>query len=265
MKLSIFSVSLLALLSFGVIHSGTTAYADPNVTNNGVVEFEGGYGKDVQDPEKPGNVVDPGPSPSTDGPLRIEFVPQLGFGQNKITKGDRLYEANAQLFFGDTGPRGNFIQVSDYRGTRGGWTLQVRQTAQFENPNTLNNQLKGAVISFDKSWVNSTWDLSKAPSVSKDIIQLDNIGDTYTLAEAAQGKGEGTWLIEFGASEENTNGQANTLSPSLTPSGEQIVDPAFENKPVYKNSAVTLSIPEATKIDPVPYTTVLTWILSELP
>nr|WP_086349269.1 WxL domain-containing protein [Enterococcus sp. 9E7_DIV0242]OTP15997.1 hypothetical protein A5888_002211 [Enterococcus sp. 9E7_DIV0242] len=149
MKQKLFSVSLLALLSFGVSHSGTIAYADPSVTNHGVVEFEGDYGKDVRDPENPGTIVDPGPSPSTDGPLRIEFVPQLGFGQNKITKGDRLYEANAQLFFGDTNPRGNFIQVSDYRGTGGGWTLQVRQETQFQNANTLNNELKGSVISFD--------------------------------------------------------------------------------------------------------------------
>ncbi|WP_086350635.1 WxL domain-containing protein [Candidatus Enterococcus clewellii] len=265
MKQKRFSVGLLALVFLGVIYSETTAYADPNVTNGGTVEFEGDYGKGVRDPENPGTIVDPGPSPSMDSPLRIEFVPQLGFGQNKITKGDRLYEANAQLFFGDTEARGNFIQVSDYRGTGAGWTLQVRQTTQFENPNTLNNKLKGAVISFDKSWVNSTWDLSAAPSVSKDVIRIDNIGDTYTLAEASAGNGQGTWLITFGASGENTSNQTNTLSPRLSPSGKQILDTSFENKPIYKNSAVTLSIPEATKIDPVPYTTVLTWILSELP
>ncbi|MBL1227635.1 WxL domain-containing protein, partial [Enterococcus sp. BWR-S5] len=201
----------------------------------------------------------------TDGPLRIDFVPTLNFGRNKITKSERLFSANAQLFHGDTPARGNFVQVSDYRGTGAGWTLQVRQEEQFTNNQTLNHQLKGAVLSFDSSWANSVRPQASGPTVKKEVIRIENIGATYTLAEAGKDKGEGTWAINFGASSENTNGMANTLSPSLDAEGNQVLDPTFDNKPVSKNSAVTLSVPTEIMIDPVPYTTVLTWTLSELP
>lgn len=242
-----------------------TGSAESNsVRSDGIVEFEGGYAQEVYDPEKPGTVVDPGESPTTSGLLRIDFVPTLSFGRNKITKGDRLFTANAQLFHSDTNARGNFVQVSDYRGTGGGWTLMVQQDDQFENKQTLNHQLKGAALSFDKSWVNSTRDQSEAPTVQKEVVRIENIGDSYILAEAGKEKGEGTWSITFGASEENTNEMTNTLTPSLDADGQAVIDPIF-NKPAYKNSAVSLTIPEATVIDPVPYTTVLTWILSELP
>lgn len=261
---SIFCFSIIGT-SLMVTALDTPTYAQESHTDVGEIVFDGEYEAGIFDPEKPGNKVDPGPTPNTTGDLRIDFVPKLSFGKNKISKKDTVYPANAQLFLGDTGPRGNFIQVSDYRPNRSGWSLQVRQETQFKNNNTLNNELKGAMISFDKSWVNSTRDLSQAPSVSKDIIKIDNIGETYNLAEAKNNVGKGTWSIEFGASEENSNAMPNTLSPAIGPDGKPLLDPNFENKPIYQNSAVTLSIPGATKIDPVPYQTVLTWIISELP
>ncbi|MGC6769776.1 WxL domain-containing protein [Enterococcus sp. LJL128] len=251
---------------FSSLLFGTTAVsAESNWQGDGTISFDGEYGKDVLDPENPGNIVDPGPSPSTDGLLRIEFVPQLNFWNNKISSEDQTYAANAQLFHSDTGPRGNFVQVSDYRGTGAGWTLQLRQETQFKNETTTNKELTGAVISMDKSWVNSTFDLANGPAVSKDVIRIDNIGQTYTLAEAKKGTGEGTWSLEFGASIENQSGQADTLSPRLDKDGNPISDADFGGQPIYENSAVTLFVPGKTKKDPVQYQTVLTWILSELP
>ncbi|MBL1229138.1 WxL domain-containing protein [Enterococcus sp. BWB1-3] len=244
-----------------------SAQAETSSTaGNGHVRFAGDEGDGlVKDPEHPDTPVDPGESPRTNGDLRIEFVPQLSFSANRLSSKDTSYPVNAQLFHDGTAARGNFIQISDYRGGALGWTLQLRQEMQFYNPDTPNRQLDGAVLSLDQAWTNSAQTAVQAPVVSKEVIHLDNIGSTYNLAEAAVGTGSGTWSISFGASAENPLGLTSTLTPKITEDGQPVVDAAYENQQVYENSAIKLSIPGATKKDPVTYTTVLTWILAELP
>lgn len=256
------------ILFSSIIFMGLAVYFPVDaeaVTGKGTVDIEANYKQEVVDPENPQNSVDPGDSPKTSGDLRIDFVPQLNFGSNKLSTEDEVYLGNAQLFHDETGARGNFVQVSDYRGTGSGWLLQVRQETQFKNESTKNKELNGAVISFDQSWTNSVRSADQAPIVSKDIVSIDNIGETYNLAEAKKGTGEGTWSIVFGASIQNKNDRKNTLSPRMTPTGEPELDPAFENKPIYKNEALSLTVPGKTKKDAVNYQTVITWILSELP
>ncbi|MDN3675927.1 WxL domain-containing protein [Flavobacterium paronense] len=238
--------------------------ATSSVPGEGLIEFQGTYPRQVIDPEHPGESADPGGSPYTTGDLRIDYVPKFEFWKVKRVKTDQVYYGNAQLFHGNTGVRGNYIQLSDYRATGGGWTLQVRQETQFRNEGTINKELKGAVISLDKSWANST-SSSTAPLVSKEVIQMNRIGETYNLAEAKKGTGEGTWAIIFGATNDNSQKMKNTLVPKLDSKGNPVVDSNFENKPIYENTALSLSIPGATKKDLVTYQTVITWILSELP
>lgn len=256
-------LSLSSCLLFGQAMLGQAE--EKTATGTGNVGFEGEKPAGPVDPEQPETPVDPGPSPSTTGELRIDFVPQLNFHANKITTKDMSYPVNAQLFHDGTSPRGNFIQVTDDRADMFGWTLQLRQESQFQNASTANSQLDGAVLSFDKSWTNSLQPSSLSPMVSKEVIRLDNIGATYNLAEAGKGKGTGTWLISFGASASNPQGVENTLTPKVNAKGEAVLDPTFDNQQIHENSAITLSIPGTTKTDPVAYTTVLTWILAELP
>ncbi|WP_207695853.1 hypothetical protein DOK67_0001430 [Enterococcus sp. DIV0212c] len=261
-------ISTLLLLSLGIILlSGKpiAVSADDSKEGNASIELEAfPEEQGIRDPENPETITDPGPSPSTEGRLRIDFAPQLNFGQYAITDNDMSYPVNAQLFKDKTGPRGNFIQVSDFREGRQGWSLQIRQESQFKNEHAKNTELNGAVISFDKSWVNSTREQSEAPIVSKEIIRLSNIGETYNLAEAKKDTGFGIWSISFGASADNKNGQAATLTPRLL-KDKPVLDPSFDNQQVYENNAITLSVPGATKRDPVQYSTVLTWIIAELP
>lgn len=256
---------LLLLTSIVFIANVRQAYADDSLDGNatiGLTQPEQETG--LRDPENPTTIIDPGPTPSTTGDLRIDFVPQLNFSKYLLSDKDQTYPVNAQLFKDQTGPRGNFVQVSDFRPGAQGWTLQVRQETQFKNDQAQSSQLNGAVISFDKSWVNSTRDQNEAPIVSKEIIRLSNVGETYNLAEAKPGKGRGIWSISFGASKDNKNGQPETLSPRLLKE-KPVLDPTFDNKQVYENSAIQLSIPGATKKDPVEYSTVLTWTIAELP
>lgn len=255
-----FSLSLLLFVS-----AAEDVQAETSANGGASVGFDANYKQEVKDPENPENPANPGTSPTTSGDLRIDFVPQFNFWSNKISNQDATYYGNAQLFHDETGARGNFVQVSDYRGSAGGWMLQIRQETQFKNESTANKELNGAVISLDKSWANSNRDQSQAPIVSKDVIRIDNIGETYNLAQAEKGTGEGTWSIIFGASIDNGQGREDTLSPRLDMQGNPILDAAFNNKPIYQNEALSLTVPGATAIDPVPYQTVLTWILSELP
>ncbi|WP_430607173.1 hypothetical protein IGJ55_000303 [Enterococcus sp. AZ170] len=214
----------------------------------------------IKDPENPDVTVDTGVSNGTQGLLRIDFVPQLNFGKSKVENKKVVFPVNAQQFEDGTSARGQFIQVSDYRPNPTGWTLQVRQEDQFKSAE--NNRLKGAVLSFDHSWTNSKADGSKAPNVSKEVIHLNNIGETYDLAKANFGAGGGTWSIVFGASAENSSGQQATLTPKLDKQGKPVMD---QNKNIYSNTAVKLAIPEAEEIKAGTYSTVLTWIISELP
>ncbi|MEI5993460.1 WxL domain-containing protein [Candidatus Enterococcus mansonii] len=261
-KITIFFLIIVVL--FQSLSYETAAFAEPStVDGEGKIGFSGKYEQTILDPENPTIEVDPGESPKTDGSLRIDFVPTLNFYKNKISDQGRTYYANAQNFFSDISARGNFIQVTDRRTEPKGWTLQLKQENQFVNT-TENSELKGSFLSFDKSWANSA-EQSAAPQISKDAIILDNLNTSYDLAKAAKDEGIGTWAIVFGASAENTSNQLATLEPRIDEKQQTVVDTEVQNKPLYLNKAVSLHIPEATQIVSGDYSTVLTWILAELP
>ncbi|MGX7243858.1 WxL domain-containing protein [Enterococcus quebecensis] len=266
-KIHLFSMGLLLVIALTTVPSSYYAQensnsGDMNITLDTVDPKLG-----VMDPEKKNEklAVEEGTYGKTSGPLRIDFVPNLGFSSNKISANDISYSADALLFKGQIAPRGSFIQVSDYRGNANGWTLQVRQETQFKNQNKENSQLNGAVISLDKSWINTSNGFGQTPNISKEVIHLNNIGETYTLAEAKKGTGAGTWSIVFGASPDNQVNQNPTMTPRLDKEGKPVINPSLDNQAVYMNDAVSLTIPGATKKDSGTYSTVLTWIISELP
>lgn len=254
-----------SLLLFALFASPSIAKADaPNFSGDGTIEFNGKHPLQVMDPEHPEKPVDAGVSPNTDRLLRVDFVPQINFWEAEISDTDQTYYGNAQLFKDDTGARGNFIQVSDFRNDSPGWTLQLKQETQLQN--SANGQkLNGAVLSFDQSWANSINDPETAPKVSKEVIRLLNIGESYNLAEAKPNMGEGTWAIIFGASVTNDKKRADTLKPKLDEQNNPVVDPAFNNQPIYENQAISLFVPGKATKKPGNYQTVLTWIISELP
>ncbi|EOL49939.1 WxL domain-containing protein [Enterococcus caccae] len=243
-------------------YAETPEKGDMGISFKGLIDPE--YG--VLDPENPSKELEPeGDYGHTTGALRIDFVPNFYFSRNKITVNDSTYSSDALLFKGAIAPRGQFIQVSDYRENQTGWSLQVRQEQQFTNQKKAGSQLDGAVLSFDKSWVNTFNGASHSPSVSKEVIRLNNIGETYTLAQASKGTGGGTWSVVFGASKDNLNEETATLNPRLDEHGKPVIDVSKENQAVYMNEAVRLSLPGGTKKEPGTYSTVLTWIISELP
>lgn len=244
----------LALLSVGV--SNTTALAaDGGVyESNGSVEFvpstEVTGPIDPENPEAPGPIVpiDPtnpdGPNPGTPGPLSIDFASSFDFGKNSITNLDKVYYAAAQGFSeGIEGEfRGNYVQITDNRGTNAGWTLRLKQEGQFSSDTaTKFKELTGSQISIADSVAVSN--SIGVPSPKVENITLDPDGASSIIMSAEEGSGVGTWVDYFGASEEME----------------------IEGELVQKNKAVTLAIPGSTPKEAVIYTTKLTWTLTDVP
>lgn len=263
-QIKVGTISCLSIVVF--LLAGIPAKAEPaSLTQKGSVSVLGGESSGIVDPENPFTPADPGKSPSTKGPLRIDYVSPLNFGEAQIKKKNRVYSSLAQQFHNEVGPRGSYIQITDQRTQSTGWTLQVKQETQFNNAIIQKNaekELKGAILSLDKGWANSS-SPSEAPTVTRETIAL-SIGSAQEVATASAGKGRGVWTIAFGASNTNKSKQDTTLSPLLDKKGKAVRDQEYQ-KAAYSNSAITLSVPENTKIYPVQYETKITWLLAELP
>lgn len=228
---------------------------------NPSVSIEDAGTSELVDPEHPDQVISPNPGPATSGSLRFDYISPLNFGHVPIKEKDRTYYAQAQYFQGSEEPRGFYIQISDRRSSRGGWTLQVKQTQQFKSED--GKELAGATLSFDKGWINSLSD-ETPPILSRDTVNLSNINQAYEIARADKGTGNGIWLLSFGASPNNALGQPTTMIPVMGQDGKQQINDQTK-KLMYQNNAVSLKIPDQTKIEPVKYHTELIWILSKLP
>lgn len=265
-KMQSLIISIFSVYGLIVLPAHVAAESATTLNQGGTVKVQASEVTSPLDPENPENVVNPGEGPSTVGDLRIDYISPFNFGEVSITEKNRRYNLLAQNFHDQTSARGNYIQVSNFKGNNTGWTLQLKQTSQFKNEviqEKSEHELNGAVLSLDKGWANSVSD-SKPPIVTRNAINIDKIGDNYEIATAEKGTGQGTWLISFGASDQNKNGQESTLKKLVDDNGKDLIDPVF-NKNMYSNSAVSLKIPDKTKIYPLEYQTVLTWTLGSLP
>lgn len=250
--------STIALILLGLGNSNTMLVlaADGGVyKSNGSVEFipnddpVNPVDPENPDPEKPVKPIDPtdpeGPNPGTNGPLSIDYASSLDFGQNKITNKDQTYYANAQGFSeGELAGeyRGNYVQITDNRGTIGGWTLTLKQEGQLKSESAKQyKELSGAKISLTNSMAKSISEDVISPIVTD--VNLDPTGASTVIMSAKEGSGAGTWVDLFGNAEEMT----------------------IDGKSVQKNKAVTLTIPGKTPKEAVKYTTKLTWTLTDVP
>lgn len=248
---------LVCLLSSVLVGSSQAVAAE----QNGYVSVEDSGVSGIIDPEHPEVIVDPGEGPSTTGSLRIDYISSLNFGSEDLNKSGRKYDSLAQLFNGDTTARGYFIQISDFR-PDDGWELQLTQKDQFNSSivqDTDNRYLKGAVLSFDNGWANTNG-TSSAPLVTRDAVSLESLDMAYTIASAGANEGKGSWTIAFGSSESNPQKKEATLTPFKDRNGDAVINQQY-NKPEYKNSAISLTVPKETKIYPVEYSTTLQWTL----
>jgi len=207
------------------------------------------------DPNNPGITVDPmnqdgtRPNPGTGGQLSLDFASSFDFGVNKISNADAIYYAQAQHYFNDDKlVTPDFAQVTDNRGTLGGWTLKVKEAQQFQADRPVEySQLTGASISLLKPQLVSVSD-SPEPT-TREVIDL--VPDQESIVtEASTGQGAGTWITRWGD-------QGDLFEKKV------IVDGKEEKKAF--TQAVQLFVPGSTPKDPVNYKTTLIWTLSDMP
>lgn len=249
-------IGILALSSLGLAAIAAPVNA-AEYESNGLVEFIPNLDPTDPvdpinpDPAKPVTPIDPtdpdGPNPGTQGPLSIDYASSLDFGKNRISNKDQVYFARAQKYQNGHADSPNFVQISDNRGTNGGWTLTVKQEEQLKaTTETLNDVLTGAQIKLSNPTVNSNAQ-NVAEPVANDAIELVP-GTGSVVTTAAQGAGAGTWATYWGEVESIEERDEN---------GET------QNVNVTKD--VQLSVPGSTPKDAVKYQTKLVWSLTDVP
>jgi len=261
------SFLLVSATLLGTALLTTTAHAGEkgaDYDSNGIVKFipntdrNNPVDPENPDPDKPVDPIDPTtddgkPQPGTDGPLSIDYASSFDFGVNKISNQTQTYYARAQKFMGTDGKvsdmfRPNYVQVSDNRGTNGGWTLKVKQNGQFTNSNTLNKTLTGSAITLTKPVIDSSTTGVTAPKFSNDTMILDPNGAQSTVFSATKDAGAGTWVNAWGSA---------TTATEKNEKGEDVSADI--------NKEVSLNVPGKTPKDNVTYSTTLTWSLSDTP
>lgn len=233
--------STLLVTGFGIAGQGASAEGG-EYESSGTITFAPYTGiTPPVDPENPGEEANPEPTPNpgTSGPLSIDFASSFDFGTQEITTQDMVYNSAAQKvnITDDQGVstqelRPNYVQVSDNRGTETGWTLQVRQDAQFET--TDNDVLDGAAIKILNNNVNTS---STSPVPSTVPAEIDLVPGTPSIVVAAKdAEGAGTYVSRFGKADDDN-----------------------------MDKSVQLSVPGSTTKYAKEYNTTLTWILTDTP
>lgn len=269
-KLTLFST--LALASLGAATTTTiTAHAGEkgdNRTSNAAVKFipstDPTNPTDPTDPDNPLQPIDPTDpdhpvKPGGDGPLSIDYVSNLDFGVQKISSSDQTYHAKAQ--YGKK-PDGtikmvpNYAQVTDNRGTLGGWSLSVKQDGDFVTDK--NEVLAGAEISIANAAISTNVKDKKASVVNSITL---NKSDQIVMA-AKTGEGAGTYSYVMG-----TAGNVAENKDAVTDSDKH-KDASGKDKPDdkrFESSDVTLKVPGKSEKLAKAYTATMTWTLSDVP
>lgn len=193
------------------------------------------------------------------GDLQINMAPQLDFGAVKISKKDMSYYVKAEYIEqmeGHDGIKwGNFIEVSDLRGERAGWTVNVAIDGQLKSQDGA--VLEGAQIVFKGGEVHYNrynWG-DEEVYMNKDITL--NPDEAQVVMKAEAGSGSGFWSGMFGSSEELTDINAD---------GKTLVEEVNGKRIKMKfNPNITLEVPGESEKEETRYLTTLLWTINNTP
>lgn len=233
----------IALLSTIVLGSTVTMAADKTRNTKAVVTFGENTGTvNPVDPMDPGvdvipeDPIDPSKpvEPGTSGPLSLDYASNFKFVNGIVTTKDQLLEAAPQIVDRDQDDRPLYAQVTDNRGTGGGWKLLLKQDKEFM---AGNKKLEGAEIRLANGQID-TISTSLKPAMVVETLNLVPEAASVPVLEAGVGEGTGTYVYRFGSNLEQDK----------------------------MKKSVTLFVPGSSeKQKDVQYETTLTWTLAELP
>lgn len=229
-------ILLISSLFLVLFVDQTFGEAEEKVSTNGDILFIENEGKiPPVSPEDNEEIVPV--YPPTKGPLSISYVPDIYFGthvanenketinalSNKVKNKKKHEESNAS----------HFIQVNDFRGTGGGWKLNVKANEPLTNEK--GTELEGASIIFSVFKVKSLDNLPKKYNPSnlyKEQSLLIGGKESITLAATNQFEGFGRWHLYLDD---------------------------LENK----SKNIQIEIPKNAVIENGVYSTNLTWVLED--
>lgn len=130
--------------------------------------------------------TDPAGITDQKGPLSLDFVSPLDFGESEITTGTQTLKAQGTNKLG--------LQVTDIRGTGAGWKVDVALSKFQGSTNTI----KGAVLTLPVGTLateNEAGIAIAAPIAT--TVALSPEGASGTVLSATKDNGLGTWFSEF--------------------------------------------------------------------
>lgn len=219
------AIATVALFVFGGAVAEAVLSTD---RSDNKVNFTSGEGVITPpvDPTNPDNPISPNPVDPKDpentgtgqtGPLSIDYVSNIKFGEHKISGKNISYKAI------NINP---FVQVTDLRGAGDGWSLSAKMT-EFKSGNKV---LKGATLALQDGVVKagSSSNVSLAPNKS-DV--LFNNGESELVMSAVDKGGRGTWLTVWSA---NKSIQLNVIAGTPEANTEYTSSITWELKDVPK-------------------------------
>lgn len=199
-KKVIILTSMLILSAIGFGNSAQAKIAS-TATSDNKISFIAGAGE-VTPPVGPTDPVDPGnPGTGNEGPLSIDYVSNIKFGEHKIAGKDTTYSGLNEK---------PYVQISDLRGSDEGWHLTAK-ASDFKSTDGT-KILKGAELSFKNGQVQtgSNGNISATPTSTD--FKFNN-EDSQLVMNAGKDSGRGTWLnIWSGTAQKNDNVQLKVLS-----------------------------------------------------
>lgn len=210
MKKSFIALTTMLLMigSTGIISASENEDAEgvKKFTSDVSVSFTAG-----EDGETP-DIVDPDPSlpgepeegTGDKGPLSLDYVPNLPFGNHAI-------EGKVQVM--NTTNEKPFIQVTDLRGTNSGWNVSL-QLSEFTHTTDNTNKLKKAKINFNNGQVEAANGTSSAAPQTNDFT-VEAGKESVTVLKANQNQGAVQWhLLWFSKSDDMNKGTENSVGNS---------------------------------------------------
>lgn len=200
-----------------IVNTGITYAAESNATITFTPPTDVTAPVDPTNPGEPfpGDVDEEGTVPDSEeaqGPLSLDFVTHIAFGNKNISTSEQTYEALTSS---------PFVQVTDRRGTGAGWNI----TASASNfTMDSENTLPGAEINFANGTTVSTANTPN-PGINNNI-QLVTGSSAVTVASASikedgaplnTAEGLGTWVMRW-LSDNETNENVTLYVPEASAS-----------------------------------------------
>lgn len=181
---------LLGALVLGIFTFSNTQVvnAEEESTSTGATITFTGDNTDPTNPVDPTDPDEPGTEPGTgmEGPLSLDYVPQMAFGSQKITGNVETYDLT------DLKP---YIQVTDKRGTGAGWKVSVSLTS-FENTDA-SKSFDGVITFKNAATATTTGNSSVSPTASDPVTVTSGSSEQKLVGTTANNQGMGTWVTRW--------------------------------------------------------------------